>query len=111
MQIKDLEAFQNVPFLCWVKDEEWCYLWGNRAICELAGEDVVGKKDNELIWKANAETLVKNDKEVLASGKPSFIQEQVDNSQYGKATLSVCKWVDELDGRRLVFGISFVIPK
>ena len=32
MQIKDLEAFQDVPFLCWVKDEEWRYLWGNRAI-------------------------------------------------------------------------------
>ena len=57
MQIKDLEAFQDVPFLCWVKDEEWRYLWGNRAICDLAGEDVAGKKDADLIWKAMAPVL------------------------------------------------------
>lgn len=35
MQIRDLEAFENVPFLVWVKDEDWCYLWGNRAISAL----------------------------------------------------------------------------
>jgi hypothetical protein len=38
VQIKDLEVFRDVPFLCWVKDEEWRYLWGNRVICDLAGE-------------------------------------------------------------------------
>ena len=110
MQITDLEAFRDVPFLCWVKDEEWRYLWGNRAICELAGEDVAGKKDDQLVWKANAEALVKNDQAVLASGQPHYMHERVDHSGHGQATLSVCKWVDELDGRRLVFGISFVIP-
>lgn len=110
MKIKDLETFQDVPFLCWVKDEEWRYLWGNRAICDLAGESVVGKKDSELAWKANAQVLVKDDEQVLASGKPLFIHETVDHSDHGKATLSVCKWVDMLEGRRLVFGISFVIP-
>ena len=93
MQIKDLEIFQDVPFLCWVKDEEWRYLWGNRAICNLAGENVAGKKDSELVWKVNAEALVKNDQDVLASGKPHYIHELVDHSEHGKATLSVCKWV------------------
>jgi PAS domain-containing protein len=111
MQIKDLEAFQNVPFLVWVKDEEWRYLWGNRAICNLAGEDVTGKLDSELAWKADANVLVRDDKDVLESGEPLFIHELVKHSDHGKATLSVCKWVDELDGRRLVFGISFVIPE
>ncbi len=110
IRIKDLEAFQNVPFLCWVKDEEWRYLWGNRAINELAGESVIGKRDDELAWKANAAALVRNDKDVLASGKPHYMHERVDHSEHGKATLSVCKWVDDLEGRRLVFGISFVIP-
>jgi PAS domain-containing protein len=110
VEIRDLEAFQDVPFLCWVKDEDWRYLWGNRAICDLAGENVIGKKDSELVWKANAEALVRNDEDVLASGKVHFIHEKVDHSEHGTASLSVCKWVDELDGRRLVFGISFVIP-
>ena len=110
MQIKDLEAFQDVPFLCRFKDEEWRYLWGNRAICDLAGENVVGKKDSELVWKANAEALVRNDKDVLESGQTDYIHEKVDHSEHGQAILSVCNWVGDLDGRRLVFGISFVIP-
>ena len=67
MQIKDLEAFQNVPFLCWVKDEDWRYLWGNRAICDLAGENVAGKKDSELVWKANA------DPAIFAGSRPSSV--------------------------------------
>jgi len=110
MRLDDLKVFQHVPFLVWVKDEEWRYLWGNQAICDLAGGDVAGKKDSELVWKANAEALIKNDRHVLATGKPHYIHERVDHSEHGKATLSVCKWVDDLDGRRLVFGISFVIP-
>jgi PAS domain-containing protein len=110
MRIEDLEVFKNVPFLVWVKDEHWRYLWGNQAICDLAGENVVGKKDSELVWKASAAALVKNDEAVLASGKTHYTHERVDHSEHGEATLSVCKWLDDLDGRRLVFGISFVIP-
>lgn len=110
MKFRDLKAFEGVPFLVWVKDEDCRYLWGNRAICDLAGRDVMGKKDSELIWKANADALVRNDEDVLASGQPHYYHEVVDHSDHGKATLSVCKWVDELDGRRFVFGVSFIVP-
>lgn len=110
MKVEDLEKFRSVPFLVWVKDEDWRYLWGNDTINDLAGQNVVGKMDSELPWKMNAAALVQNDEEVMATGEPHFMHEVVDHSHHGKATLSVCKWVDELDGRRLVFGISFVIP-
>ena len=73
-------------------------------------ETIVHKLDSELLWKADADALVRNDKDVLATGQPHFIHERVKHSEHGDATLSVCKWVDDLDGRKLVFGISFVIP-
>ncbi len=38
MQMKDLEIFNEMPFLFWVKDEDGRYLWGNKAISQLAGE-------------------------------------------------------------------------
>jgi len=38
-----------------------------------------------------------------------FVREDVDHSKRGRASLSVCKWADDLDGEPHAFGISFVI--
>ena len=48
MHSKDLEIFNQMPFLFWVKDAEGRYIWGNKVINELANEDVVGKTLAEL---------------------------------------------------------------
>lgn len=45
MQKSQLEVFNMMPFLFWAKDEDGRYIWGNRVICDLAKEDVVGKTD------------------------------------------------------------------
>ena len=109
MEAKNLEMFNEMPFLFWVKDEHGKYLWGNRAISQLAGKDIVGKTDRELPWADNADALQANDKQVFETGKPSYLHEYVDKSSRGKATLNVCKWLGELDGKKRCFGISFVI--
>jgi PAS domain-containing protein len=111
MRIEDLEVFRDVPFLLWAKDDAGRYVWGNRAIDELAGEPVAGKQDSELVWAENAAALRKDDEEVLASGRPMFAHEYVQRSERGQATLSVCKWADELEGEPHAFGISFVIDE
>lgn len=111
MKRQDLEVLNDVPFLFWAKDAEGTYVWGNRAINELAGENVVGKPDAELEWADNAQALREDDRRVLESGEPMFVREYVDHSERGKASLSVCKWADELDGTPHAFGISFVIDE
>lgn len=110
MQRADLKAFQDVSFLFWIKDKEGTYIWANRAACQFAKQDnIEGKTDRDLVWADNAEALQKADRQVLETGKPRFLQEFVDKSGLGKATLNVCKWVDELDGKKYCFGISFTI--
>ena len=109
MKSKDLEVFNDFPFLFWVKDVDGKYLWGNRAISRLAGKEIVGKTDRELPWADNADALQANDRLVFETGKPSYLHEYVDKSSRGKATLNVCKWLGELDGKTHCFGISFVI--
>lgn len=109
MNTKDLEIFDDFPFLFWVKDEAGRYIWGNRKINELAGEDVAGKTDHELVWADNAEALHAADEEVMRTGKPNYLHEHVDKSGQGNATLSVCKFVHDLDGKKRAFGVSFVI--
>ena len=107
MQSRDLEIFNEMPFLFWAKDEESRYIWGNRVINQLAGRSVVGKTDSELPWAESADSLRANDRQVLEKGKPVFTNEHIDTPR--KATLSVCKFPGELDGKRCTFGISFVI--
>ena len=110
MTASEFQIFNSMPFLFWVKDKDGTYLWGNKVINDLAGENVVGKKDDELVWKLSAEGLRKDDEIVWDTGNPIFKHEYVDHSGDGKATLNVCKFIGEYDGNRCVFGISFVIP-
>ena len=109
MQMKELEIFNEMPFLFWVKDANGKHLFGNRVICDLAGEDVVGKTDHDLVWSEDADALQAHDRQVLASGKTSYIHEYVQQSRHGESTLNVCKWVGDLDGEKCCFGISFII--
>ncbi len=110
MTVDDLEIFNQMPFLFWVKDEEGRYVWGNKAICDLAKQDIVGKKDAELPWSTDAGMLRADDKKVLETGEPLFVHETVNDSNRGKVTLSVCKFIGDLNGKKHAFGISFVIP-
>ena len=109
MQRSQLEIFNAMPFLFWAKDENGRYIWGNRVINDFAGQDVAGRTDAELPWRDNAEELRADDRDVLRTGKPIFRHEYVDKSEKGKATLSVCKFLGELDGTSCVMGVSFVV--
>ena len=109
MNIKDLEVFNEMPFFFWVKDEQGKYLWANQALSQFAQEEVIGKTDYDLIWAENADALRAVDQQVLETGKTRYLHEKVDKSGHGKATLNVCKFVGQLDGKKHVFDISFVI--
>ena len=109
MKREHLEILNDLPFLFWIKDEAGTYLWGNRAICRLAGEEIAGKTDRDLVWAKDAKQLQTADKQVLESNKPAYLHEYVDKSSQGGARLSVCKWADDFEGSRCCFGISFTI--
>ena len=109
MQRSQLEVFNAMPFLFWATSDEGLYAWGNRAINEFAKQDVVGKIDDELPWADNAEALRADDREMLGTGEPIFRHEVFDRSKKGKATLSVCKFLGDLDGTKCMMGVSFVI--
>jgi len=107
MQVIDLEIFDQMPFFFWVKDEEGRYLWVNRALADMATEDIVGKKDSELPWVKDADALRAHDLKVLETGNPVFLHEYV--AEPHEANLSVCKFVGDFEGKRCAFGVSFVI--
>ena len=110
MRMTDLEPFKDVPFYLWAKDEDGVYLWGSAEMDRFAGGPVAGRTDAEFGQPAEspptAATLQANDREVLDSGSPLYTHEQIE----GAGNVSVCKWPGELDGRRVTFGVSFLVP-
>ena len=106
---KDLEIFNEMPFFFWVKDDEGTYLWVNKALRDMAGEEIVGKKDAELPWSEAAETLRADDIKVLETGKPLHVHEIVQKPNHDD--LSVCKFAGDFESKQCAFGVSFVIPK
>jgi len=107
MQSTDLEVFNQMPFFFWIKDEEGRYVWVNKALYEKAGEDLTGKTDMELPWAHDSEKLREDDRKVYETGEPMFVHEYIENPE--KITLSVCKFVGDYEGKRCVFGVSYVI--
>jgi hypothetical protein len=91
------------------KDEEGRYLWANRAVSDMAKEEVVGKTDLEIAWAAGTEALRANDRKVLETGKTLYVYEYGHVPGRGQVTLKVCKFLGDLDGKRCCFGVSFVI--
>ncbi len=109
MTSKDLEIFNDMPFFFWVKDEEGTYLWVNEALRAMATEEIVGKKDKDLPWADDADALRADDLKVLETGEPMFAFEYV--RKPNKDKLSVCKYLEDFEGKRCAFGISFVIEE
>ncbi|MCL1123495.1 hypothetical protein [Shewanella surugensis] len=103
-----LSVFEHLPFLCWIKRNQ-IYVYGNQAINEFAGENVVGKKDAELIWGSNATMLLEAGTQAIGAGEAQYLHETVDHSKRGKVTLSVCKFPVEFEGEICAMGISFII--
>ena len=80
MTLKELEVFNNMPFLFWVKNGEGVYIFANEEIRKLADGEIIGKTDYELPWAKDADKLQEADREVLDSGKTQYIHEFVDEA-------------------------------
>lgn len=64
----------------WWKDVNGVYKGFNHSLTSLLGvshEEVIGHTDYDLPWSNTADTLVKNDQQVMASGQPLKTEEEV----------------------------------
>ena len=73
--------FDNFPFMVWLKDRDSRFLAVNREFAKVAGacdaEAVLGKADRDF-WPAEmADQFVADDREVLASGQPKTVEEEI----------------------------------
>ncbi|OGI02816.1 MAG: hypothetical protein A2Y25_03225 [Candidatus Melainabacteria bacterium GWF2_37_15] len=70
----------NIPFMAWLKDKESKYIKVNEyysKACNLPADDFSGKTDMDIWPKGLAEAYMKDDIEVIQSGKQKIIEEYV----------------------------------
>src|SRR3990167_8150594 len=74
------DIISEMPGHIYWKDANSIYLGCNKYAAKMAGlnepKEIVGKSDYELAWKAQADELVKNDKEVMEQDI-SLVKEEV----------------------------------
>lgn len=66
-------VLDNIPQAIFWKDRDSVYLGCNRNWAQAAGvkmEDVIGKKDAELVWSEEAQLYCEQDRQVMATGTP-----------------------------------------
>jgi len=83
-QIKDEKWAQNIidclPNPLFIKDENHCYVSLNRAFSELVNikrQDLIGKSDIDFFSKAQSKIFIEVDKEVFATGKTNWNEEEL----------------------------------
>jgi PAS domain S-box-containing protein len=109
---------EMLPVMIFVKDARTlCYVRQNRAALNLLGlskEDVIGKRDRDLLPAEQAEFILAKDREVLSSGRPVDIPEQSIYSRlHGVRTLHTTKMplLDEHGTPEFLLGVSLDITE
>ncbi len=99
----------HLPDLIYVKDAQGQYVTDNLAHCHLLGLDdpseVVGRKTHEFFDQQQANAFVKEDQEVMRTGKPILDQEQLLFTSAGRDLWYSCSKVPLRDREGNVLGI------
>lgn len=70
----------NLPFMAWLKDKKGRFLAVNEAFannCNTSTEAMVGKTDLDFFPKDLAQSYLDDDMEVLTTGKPKHVEEEI----------------------------------
>ena len=80
---------ENIPIRVFWKDAELRYLGCNRVFARDAGmprpEDLIGKDDFQMAWRAQAQLYRDDDKRVMDSGLPKLNFEEAQNTPDGRS--------------------------
>lgn len=112
MERKDLAIFQTIPVMAFIKDENGKYLWANPFYLEAVqrtAEEVIGRRDKDLYQIEDAETFLKDDRQVLAEDKALRTTEAVPRADGKKQVGRIVKFPVQFEGKKCLFGIAIIM--
>lgn len=109
---EQLQIFNDMPFLVFVKSEDLKYIYGNKCFLDLVDieslDELVGKGDQEMIWSGYADTLNENDRAALNSNEPLNTDESSEIPGKGWVGARVCKFPATVDGKKCLMGVAIL---
>jgi PAS domain S-box-containing protein len=108
------KLFQNTAGHVFVKDKNGAYLAVNDEFRNAAGQDspIIGKTDHDMPWRDSAESMIRNDREVMESGKTKTFLEKGKTGN-GRLETFICEKSPLRDKQGNVIGIigtAIMIP-
>ncbi len=99
----------TVPVRIFWKDKNLCYLGCNPLFAKDAGEglteNVIGKNDFQLAWKAQAEIYRADDKQVMEAGVPKLFYEEPQTTLDGNQIVLCTSKIPLLNENQQIVGI------
>ena len=102
-------AIDAVPYRIFWKDLDLKFMGANRAFAEDAGlhaaQDLIGKSDFDMVWKAEAQSFRADDTQVIKTRKPKLNIEEVQTTPDGERRYLLTNKVPLLSSEGEVIGI------
>ncbi|MBN1508209.1 MAG: PAS domain S-box protein [Sedimentisphaerales bacterium] len=102
-------VISHIPHFVFWKDEDSVYLGCNEVFARSAGvgdpEHIVGKTDYDLVWKDNADSYRRDDKQVMDSGEPLLNFEESQTREDGRQIALLTSKVPLRDASGRVTGV------
>lgn len=105
-----LESIMNsIPVRVFWKDKNLVYLGCNAIFAQDAGfadaKEIIGKDDYQMIWRDQADSYRNDDLQVIQSGKPKLLIEELQSTPKGKVATLLTNKIPLRDSRNEIIGI------
>jgi PAS domain S-box-containing protein len=103
------EIINALPARVFWKDRNLVYLGCNTAFARDAGfagpKDMIGKNDNQMVWREQAEAYRRDDWQVIESGQPKLLIEESQTTPAGKTITLLSSKLPLRDARGEIIGM------
>ncbi len=103
------QIINALPVRVFWKDRNLVFLGCNTVFARDAGlahpEDIIGKTDHQMAWRAHAADYARDDREVIESGRPKLLIEEPQTTSEGELITLLTSKVPLRDASGEIFGI------
>jgi PAS domain S-box-containing protein len=103
------EIINALPARVFWKDKNLVYLGCNTAFARDAGfagpKDMIGKNDNQMVWREQADAYRRDDRQVIESGQPRLLIEESQTTPAGKTITLLSSKLPLRDAKGEIIGM------